>query len=367
MIGTDPPLTIRTGKGYNIDFAIDLGQRNARFRRGVLTPLRRLVRWGDAVTWLPRRSTDVIHSFNAVPLTRKPYLITFEDYLPRTPPDRHVAWVERALRPLLLDDSCRALIALSDFASRQFRRQHRACGAESALAAKIEVLHPAVRQRADGPKPDPGSKQLRLLFVGSDFMRKGGPAVLRAHEALRRAGVPVETTVVSSLRWTTDDYIGPPDRRVVQEQIERLYQPGVRHLPGLNNTAALELMERAAFLLLPTLHDTFGYVSLEAMAAGTPVIATATCALPEVVEDGVSGHLLALDNDPDVGKWVWTIAPAPRGIRRLTWRPWIASVARWLAGSGSSGRVTGRLRGNERAGPRPSRQPLWHRARTHAA
>jgi glycosyltransferase involved in cell wall biosynthesis len=57
--------------------------------------------------------------------------------------------------------------------------------------------------------------------------------------------------------------------------------------------------------VLPTFHDTFGYVALEALAGGTPVIATDTCALPEVVEHGRNGYLIPFDNDPLVGRWPW--------------------------------------------------------------
>jgi glycosyltransferase involved in cell wall biosynthesis len=72
-------------------------------------------------------------------------------------------------------------------------------------------------------------------------------------------------------------------------------------------------MERADFFIFPTLHDTFGYVVLEAMAAGTPVIATATNALPEVVQDGESGFLLSLELDGEVGRWAWTYRSSESG------------------------------------------------------
>ena len=71
------------------------------------------------------------------------------------------------------------------------------------------------------------------------------------------------------------------------------------------NARVLELMEEADYFVLPTFHDTFGYVALEALAGGTPVIATATCALPEVVEHGTNGYLIPFENDPDVGRWPW--------------------------------------------------------------
>ena len=49
---------------------------------------------------------------------------------------------------------------------------------------------------------------------------------------------------------------------------------------------------------LSSQHEGFGVVLLEAMAAGKPVVATNVSAIPEVVEDGVTGLLVAAD-DPD--------------------------------------------------------------------
>ena len=66
------------------------------------------------------------------------------------------------------------------------------------------------------------------------------------------------------------------------------------------------MMEESDFLLFPTLHDTFGFVTLEALACGTPVLASATNALPEVIEDGRSGYLLPLELDGLLGRWAWT-------------------------------------------------------------
>src|SRR6185436_18472870 len=151
----------------------------------------------------------------------------------------------------------------------------------------------------------PGSGELKLLFVAHRFMGKGGPALLRAHERLRAAGVPVTTTVVSALAWEPDDYIGPGSRALVEREHPRVAGPGVVHVRSAPNARVLELMEEADYFVLPTFHDTFGYVALEALAGGTPVIATDTCALPEVVEHGRSGYLIPFENDADVGRWPW--------------------------------------------------------------
>jgi glycosyltransferase involved in cell wall biosynthesis len=294
-----------------VRFCIDFGQRNAVFLKRPLTA-RRLAVWAEALAPVPEPGYDLTHSFNAVPvLTRRPFLVSFESFLPRLPDDRAhgvlarrpLAWLEERLRAQLAHERCIACLAFSDYARRQFIHQARSSPHRAAIEAKLRVRYPAMPLRRSEPKASSGA--LKLLFVAHRFMGKGGPALVRAHERLRAAGVPVTTTIVSTLAWDDGDYIGPGSASLVEREHRRLESPGVTHLRALPNARVLELMEEADYLVLPTFHDTFGYVALEALSVGTPVIATATCALPEIVEHGRNGYLIAFENDPDVGRWPW--------------------------------------------------------------
>ncbi len=290
---------------YNIGF----GQRNARFVRRRLTPLAYVAGFAESFAPVPEPGYDLVHSFNAVPvMTRRPSIVTFESFLPRLPSDqatrrtrRARAALEARLRAHLVEDDTVALLGMSQYAVRQFEAQNRDAPELDALRAKLRVRYPAIELRATEPR-DLGD-ELRLLLVGHRYFAKGGSALLRAHERLRAEGIPVSTTILSTLQWDADDYIGPPDRAFVERELRRLDGPGVRVLDHVPREQVFDLMDQVDFLVLPTFADTFGYVTIEALAGATPVIATATCALSEIVTDGANGYLLPFDNDDVVGRW----------------------------------------------------------------
>jgi glycosyltransferase involved in cell wall biosynthesis len=128
-----------------------------------------------------------------------------------------------------------------------------------------------------------------LLTVGRLVPTKGAD---RAIAIARRAGLPL--TIVGDVT----PYLA--DSRPYYEERILPHVDGnrVRHFPTLPNAEVLALMGRARAFLFPISWDEpFGLVVAEAMAAGTPVLATPRGSLPELVEHGVTGFLGETDEE----------------------------------------------------------------------
>ena len=117
-------------------------------------------------------------------------------------------------------------------------------------------------------------------FVGRIEPRKGPLDLVRAAPQIRAGAPGVRIVLVGD-----DPYDSAPEyARRVRESGE------VEHVPWVADGAAV--MRHLDVLVAPSRQEPFGTVLAEAMAAGTPVVATRVGGLAEVVTDGVTGRLV---------------------------------------------------------------------------
>jgi colanic acid/amylovoran biosynthesis glycosyltransferase len=127
-----------------------------------------------------------------------------------------------------------------------------------------------------------GRPPYALLGVGGLDRIKGFDYLVRSTAELRQRGIPVELELVGD---------GPEACRL-RRLAERLsIGPHVRFRGWLNEEGVRAAMMAATLLVLPSRGDAFPTVLKEAMALGTPVIASAVNGIPELLDEGRCGVL----------------------------------------------------------------------------
>jgi glycosyltransferase involved in cell wall biosynthesis len=127
----------------------------------------------------------------------------------------------------------------------------------------------------------------RLLFVGVDWVRKGGDLALEVAQALNERGLPTELDVVGG---SPAEHNSPP----------WLHRHGFVDKSTQEGWKLLHRLYRGAhFLIHPARAECFGVVFSEAAAHGVVSLATRVGGIPTAVRDGVTGALFDVSASAD--------------------------------------------------------------------
>jgi glycosyltransferase involved in cell wall biosynthesis len=175
------------------------------------------------------------------------------------------------------------------------------------------VARPAVLERL-GLSGDDTRPPALVSFVGKLTGFKGIDVLLDAAAQYEGAVPGVITAIVGDGEL----------RQPLEEQARRLGLQGVRFLGHRTQNELAELYTVADVSVVPSRHEPFGLVAIEAMACGTPVVATRAGGLVDFVDDRV-GRLVPME---DPGALAGGITAEIRGESKLTKGPFCASYAR---------------------------------------
>jgi glycosyltransferase involved in cell wall biosynthesis len=230
----------------------------------------------------PPERTDIVHAASWQGFAFKqpgiPLVVTEHQYIrhPRFLPHRGLMQMlyHRAFIDLCIERSYRAADALVTVS------EHTAKAMRADIKKPVRMIHnwvdtdtfsPAARRnRLGGP--------FQLLFVGNPSRWKGADVL---PELAAELGPAFEILCVAGLRKSFNTAGWPGNMRVL-DRVE------AKHMP--------DIYRGADAALVPTRYEAFGYVAVEAMACGLPVVGFDSTGTAEVCADGETA-LLAPMND----------------------------------------------------------------------
>lgn len=143
--------------------------------------------------------------------------------------------------------------------------------------------------RTHGIDPDRPS----VVFVGRNTRQKGVPYLLRA-----AAHLPAEVQLVLCLGAADTPELAAETQGLIDELRARRGSV-VLIEKMLPRREVVQILSHATVFACPSIYEPLGIVNLEAMACGAAVVASATGGIPEVVDDGVTGILVPLEQVQD--------------------------------------------------------------------
>jgi colanic acid/amylovoran biosynthesis glycosyltransferase len=175
----------------------------------------------------------------------------------------------------------RFAIAISDFGRSQLMRL-----SDSERWSHIHVVRCGVNPALYVPPTERSgsARSAEILFVGRLLHGKGLSLLFDAVAELRRRGLEVTASVVGD----------GPARAEAEHSAARLgLSEAVRFLGVVGQDALRDHYARADVFCLPSFAEGIPVVAMEAMALELPVVSTRIMGIPELVEDGKSGLLVA--------------------------------------------------------------------------
>jgi len=169
---------------------------------------------------------------------------------------------------LLNSEKCKAVVVWSEWAKKGYIE-------DGVNGRKVKVIPPPFTTS----RKKIGHDTTNILFLGRDYHRKGGDVALKVFENLKRSFDNIHLTFIG--RITEKDTL---ERVKKDKSISYFEYVSKRELHE-------SIFPTTDIFLLPTVAEAYGMSIVEALSKGTPVVTSNISAIPEVVEDGVSGYL----------------------------------------------------------------------------
>lgn len=170
---------------------------------------------------------------------------------------------------------------------------------------KLKIVHCGVQPARYAATPAPSETGLKLLFVGRLDPVKGLRVLLEAFEAARAKTPDITLSIIGD----------GEDRPFVETQAQRI--GGIEVLGYRSQDYVAERLAQSDVLVLPSFAEGVPVALMEAMVSTRPVIATRVGGVQELVEDGVSGHVVAPGDVTALSEAIGNLAIDPNQRRHM--------------------------------------------------
>jgi D-inositol-3-phosphate glycosyltransferase len=184
-----------------------------------------------------------------------------------------------------------------------------------------------------------------VLFVGRFDSVKGIDRLVTAMTYLRR---------VDSLRLVLvggDGLASPATRRLQKQARDLGLQDTVTFAGRIDQDRLPPYYSAADVLVVPSLYESFGLVGLEALACGTPVVATPVGAMESILQQGRTGQVVTEADPrlladaietflPNKARKTVSAADIRASVRQFSWSKVAAALAAEYAGLCTIGAIS---------------------------
>lgn len=190
---------------------------------------------------------------------------------------------------------------------------------------KIVVIPPGVDLSRFYPIPPDEAKEFIgippcervLLFVGRIEPLKGIDVLIHAIAIMRQQGVHVCLSVIGGDAGASSDIISDEMARLQAVREESGMDDMIFFLGKKSQDTLPYYYSASEAVVLPSHYESFGMVALEAMACGTPVVASQVGGLAFLIQDGVTGYTFPVDDPQELAERLITLLCDPDLRRRM--------------------------------------------------
>lgn len=155
----------------------------------------------------------------------------------------------------------------------------------------------------------PGERQgRRILFVGRNFVRKGGPLVVQAFGILRKKYLPEAELYLAGAK-EEDIRAALREREITPEKAD---WQAIHLLGDLKAGQLTEYYNLCDVFCMPSYFEAYGLVFAEALVYGLPCIGRDKFAMPEFIEDGCTGRLFSGEDAGRLAEDLWEVLRDPK-------------------------------------------------------